>query len=261
MTPNVSRAARSTISAGGGRWLWASSCSASRDESDDIARVPKPSEIFHHGSFVVLRKLAQNPDELRRFADAHADLSGVGTTELLELMMGRRRDGRLLDQPEGTVDSEIHHVLFANDPEGLVCPLGAHIRRANPRDAAGFGTRLSARHRIIRRGMTYRDDQEAPDGWRDGLMFLAVNARLEDQFEFIQNRWLNDGDRQRSGSGHDPIAGCSQAPSNLVLQLESRTVVTAPVPVAVRTMGGEYFFAPSMAGLGALAGWPDHPIG
>ena len=108
------------------------------DESDDIARVPEPSEVFHHGSFVVLRKLAQNPEELRRFADAHADLAGVGAAELLELMMGRRRDGRLLDQPEGTADSEIHNVLFGTDPEGLVCPLGAHIRRANPRDAAGI---------------------------------------------------------------------------------------------------------------------------
>jgi Dyp-type peroxidase family len=232
-----------------------------RDESDDVARVPEPSAIFHHGSFLVVRKLAQNRDALLRFAAAQTNVVGTGVTEFLELLLGRRRDGRLLDQPLGTPESALHEVAFSRDPEGTVCPLGAHIRRANPRDAAGFGTRLAARHRIIRRGMTYSSDSQAAPEWKDGLMFVAINARLEDQFEFIQRRWLNAGDRQRLGISHDPIAGTSRSPSAVVLQTGPLPLVTDPAPVTVRTMGGDYFFAPSIAGLRALAAWPDQPRG
>ena len=92
-------------------------------------------------------------------------------------------------------------------------------------------------------------------------MFVAINARLEDQFEFIQRRWLNAGDRQRLGISHDPIAGTSRSPSAVVLQTGPLPLVTDPAPVAVRTIGGDYFFAPSIAGLRALAAWPDQPRG
>ena len=86
-------------------------------------------------------------------------------------------------------------------------------------------------------------------------MFLAVNARIEDQFEFIQRLWLNDGDRQRLGATRDFVAGSSQATSTTVIHTAGGPLITSPIPVFVRTMGGEYFFAPSMSGLRALANW------
>ena len=141
---------------------------------------------------------------------------------------------------------EPNKFTFGLDAEGLVCPLGAHIRRANPRDALGFGMHLSERHRIIRRGNTYSADEGAPAPWKKGLMFIAVNARIEDQFEFIQRLWLNDGDRQRLGASRDVIAGSSRSVSNAVVQVNDEPKVTTEIPVFVRTMGGEYFFAPSM---------------
>ena len=45
--------------------------------------------------------------------------------------------------------------LYADDPNGLACPLGAHVRRANPRDGMPGGAERTMRHRIIRRGMPY----------------------------------------------------------------------------------------------------------
>ena len=86
-------------------------------------------------------------------------------------------------------------------------------------------------------------------------MFIAVNARIEDQFEFIQRLWLNDGDRQRLGASRDLIAGSSESASTAMVQVDGRTLVTAAHRVFIRTMGGEYFFAPSMAGLRELAKW------
>jgi deferrochelatase/peroxidase EfeB len=115
--------------------------------------------------------------------------------------------------------------------------------------------KLSTRHRIIRRGNTYTNDPNALPPWKDGLMFLAVNARIEDQFEFIQRLWLNDGDRQRLGATRDFVAGSSQATSTTVIHTAGGPLITSPIPVFVRTMGGEYFFAPSMSGLRALANW------
>ena len=44
---------------------------------------------------------------------------------------------------------------YGDDLEGRRCPLGAHIRRSNPRDALGHDGTLSMRHRMIRRGMPY----------------------------------------------------------------------------------------------------------
>ena len=84
-------------------------------------------------------------------------------------------------------------------------------------------------------------------------MFIAVNARIDDQFEFIQRLWLNDGDRQRLGASRDVVAGSSRSESTIVVQFDGRPVVTTANPRFVQTMGGEYFFAPSMAGLRALA--------
>ena len=46
-----------------------------------------------------------------------------------------------------------------DDPEGLRCPIGAHIRRANPRAGLSSSTvseeMIVARHRILRRGRPY----------------------------------------------------------------------------------------------------------
>jgi Dyp-type peroxidase family len=225
-----------------------------RDESDDVSRVPEPTAIFEHGSFLVVRKLAQDLVGLQHFVDTQAAQLRLDPTDLEERLLGRRRDGRRLDQTTKATDgAELNDFTFRHDADGLVCPLGAHIRRGNPRDALGFGMLMSARHRIIRRGNTYSADARAPAGWEKGLMFIAVNARIDDQFEFIQRLWINDGDRQRLGASRDIIAGSSLAASTAVLQFDGRSVVTAPNPIFVRTMGGEYFFAPSMSGLRALA--------
>jgi Dyp-type peroxidase family len=229
------------------------------DESGDVSPVPDPKEIFHHGSFVVVRKLAQNFDALSRLdGEMRARITPESPPgpDFAERMMGRRFDG----QPLMTPADGINGFTYGTDPDGLSCQLGAHARRANPRDALGFGTMIPDRHRIIRRGKPYADDPDAPEGWKDGLVFVAVNARLDDQFEFIQTLWLNDGARQRVGATRDLFAGASGpagaagvADCPIVLQAGPGPVATGRLPETVRTMGGGYFFAPSMAGLRALA--------
>ncbi len=227
------------------------------DESAACVPLPHPPEVFRHGSYLVVRKLGQDvrPDLDREFA---RNVPGAGDpgavvsprpADFTELMVGRRVGGRPLEPvPRG---GGVNQFAYASDPEGLHCPLGAHIRRANPRDGLGFGTLLSARHRIIRRGMEFREGEGV---WDQGLVFIAVNARLDDQFEFIQRVWLNDGNRQRVGTSPDPVAGRRTRYFPIVLQSEAGPEVCTGVPELVRTLGGDYFFAPGISGLKVIAG-------
>ena len=46
---------------------------------------------------------------------------------------------------------------YLDDQDGLRCPVGSHIRRANPRHGLPFEGKLVNRHRLIRRGIPYGD--------------------------------------------------------------------------------------------------------
>jgi deferrochelatase/peroxidase EfeB len=83
---------------------------------------------------------------------------------------------------------------FGKDLDGTRCPLGAHIRRANPRDAFGFNGSLVNRRRITRRGLPYGavtpSDQPGSDTAEHGVVFMVLNASIFRQFEFIQQQWI-----------------------------------------------------------------------
>ena len=91
------------------------------------------------------------------------------------------------------------------DPHGYAVPLGAHIRRMNPRDTAVNMNR----RRMIRRGATYGPalpEGAAEDGKERGIAAFVICADLVRQFEFAQNVWVNDQElpraRERAGSDH-----------------------------------------------------------
>jgi len=81
-------------------------------------------------------------------------------------MVGRWRNGAPLvlfpqDQPASydPFPKDENFRFGRDDPQGLACPLGAHIRRANPRDQLDpddkTEMKITNRHRIIRRGRAY----------------------------------------------------------------------------------------------------------
>ena len=131
--------------------------------------------------------------------------------------MGRWPDGTPLsvspDGPDPAISGDparINDFRFADDPDGLRCPVGAHIRRANPRDGAGVGGAMTTRHRIMRRGLPYGprlDPDAGDDGVDRGLVFVCFAADIERQFEFLQRRWLNDGDVLGLAGDPDPLLG------------------------------------------------------
>ena len=105
---------------------------------------------------------------------------------------------------EGSGPREVlNDFRYGGDPRGRACPLGAHIRRANPRDGLPGGAQRTRRHRIIRRGMPYGPDERAGDR---GLIFVCFNASIVRQFEVV-NGWLMDGDIFGLGRDPDMLAG------------------------------------------------------
>lgn len=212
---------------------------------------PPADPLLNDGSFLVVRKLQQDVAGLNRFLNVAGDATpGLGGDELLARMVGRQADGTPL--VDG-VAPDSNNFDFADDPEGRRCPLQAHIRRANPRTPPKFGRQVP---RIARRGMSWGSTiSEAPDSDRRGLMFMAYNSSIAEQFEVIQ-RWINGGNPTGVAScQNDPLMGFADAdtPRTFAFSFQGRVVrVELPKPV-VQLEWGAYFFTPSIAALKLLA--------
>ncbi len=213
-------------------------------------------------TFMVVRKLAQDVAAFRRYTAVEAARLGREPAWLAAKLIGRWQNGSALARypdapgPPAAEDPRASHFHYSKDPQGLACPLGAHVRRANPRDGLGWQGRLTQRHRIIRRGMRYgralAAESTVDDGEPRGLMFVAFQSAIERQFEFIQGQWLGDGNALRLGGDRDPIAAPEGPPGEMVIQGRPPAFITG-LPRFVATVGGGYFLLPGMAGLRALA--------
>ncbi len=242
------------------------------DEGGEITDLPLPHILTRNGTYLVWRKLHQHVDRFRQYLHDQAALlgrivPGANDEWLAARMMGRWQNGTPLalhpDTPGPDDDASLDNQFgYADDPVGAHCPLGAHVRRAYPRDSLGFDGRLVSRRRLIRRGIAYGD--YLPPGAVDageprGILFLAFNASIERQFEFMQQQWINYGDEFRQGNDTDPITGARAGSTSgrMVVPGDERTgrrpVLCAKLPQFVTTKGGDYFFVPSMTGLRLLA--------
>ena len=218
-----------------------------------------------NGTFEVYRKLAMDVAAFRRYmAEKGRDYPG-GPELLAAKIVGRWRDGTpLVLSPDGPdpdlVDDpeRINDFSYADDPAGLRCPLGSHIRRANPRDAEGFfDGRLTNRHRIIRRGRTYGpplpEGVMEDDGEDRGLVFVCFNASIWRQFETIQALWIDDGDPFGLGPDKDFLIGEPDGNGKMTIPGHPPFFLK-PQPRFVTLRGGEYLYRPSISALRWLAG-------
>lgn len=225
---------------------------------------PAPaSPLGRSGTYMVWRKLRQDVALFRRTVAAAAERYPRGERELRAKIVGRWDDGSPLvtypDAPSGSFDGRqpgANDFAYRDlDRDGSRCPLGAHIRRSNPRDALGFEGKLSFRHRIIRRGMPYGDPLPPgvveDDGADRGLVFVCFNASIARQFEGIQVQWLNDGNVFGLGHDSDYLLGGPEGGS-MVLQGASPFYL-APQGPFVTTRAGEYLFVPGITALAAIA--------
>jgi Dyp-type peroxidase family len=250
-----------------------------QDIDGDTAGAGLPTALARNGSYLVYRKLEQDVPAFRaltrelggRLADQAPD--GVDPEQLAAAkLMGRWRDGTPLTPDTEAAVADATGVQFGfqqHDAEGHGCPVGAHIRRANPRDSrpvdpnagadtggeAGLEAKLTLRHRMLRRGIPYGtmlpDDAEAGSGER-GLLFVALVGDLRRQFEFVQAHWMSDGNAFRLGTDRDVLSGAGEQGNKFVVQGEPPTFVQPTTPL-VTCRGGEYFFLPGITALKRIA--------
>jgi Dyp-type peroxidase family len=151
---------------------------------------------------------------------------------------------------------------LAQDPKGATCPMFAHIRRANPRVPTSTvqqdGLRL---HRIVRRGIPYKIDNAK------GLMFLAYQARINQQYEVVQRHWINnqmfggtEGGIEEPGYDALSVVTADRIRNQMLDPLgrggaaDNPAVLSFIVLRTITARGGGYFFAPSLKVLEMLAG-------
>ena len=220
--------------------------------------------LGRNATYMVWRKLHQDVALWRRTIEAAAARYPYGDArKLAAKVVGRWQDGTpLVIHPHGpdpgfdASAAGANDFRYRDDLDGRRCPLGAHIRRTNPRDALGNAGKLSMRHRMIRRGMPYGpplpDGVTDDDGAERGLVFVSFQASIFRQFEGVQTPWINDGNIFGLGTDKDFLLGDPSGQGKMTIQGE-KPYFLAPQEAFVVTRGGEYLFVPGMSGLRAIA--------
>ncbi len=265
------------------------------------ADAPGKKDLGRNGTYLVIRQLDQDVRKFWQFAHGQSGGDLATAEKLAAAMVGRTRDGDPLvpvqtkpipgieQKPEPIRQNQF---TFDQDPAGSRCPFGAHVRRANPRNAdypgrpasllkklitmLGFGPRgfrddlmSSVRfHRILRRGREYGSELKPedalaptpPDDPPRGLHFICLNANISRQFEFLQNAWMAGtkfsgltGESDPLLGTRQPIPGCPVT-GDFSVPAEGglRRRITG-LPQFVTVRGGAYFFLPSLRAIRYVA--------
>lgn len=236
------------------------------DEANERPAAPLPTSFSRNGTYLVYRKLHQNVATFRRFLEEEGARYPGGKELLAAKLVGRWRDGTPVELSPTEANPSLardNQFRYGDDMEGRRCPLGAHIRRTNPRDHLGFDGKLTNRHRILRRGLPYGrpigPDEEVTDDGQHGVIFITLNASIERQFEFVQREWVNYGNDFFQGNDKDPISGTHLGHGNMVIPGDPNDPAARPTWVCsglrsfVETRGGDYFFLPGMTALRHIA--------
>lgn len=238
-------------------------------------------DLGRNGSYLVLRQLEQDVPAFWRYADAAAGDDGADRrTEVAAKLVGRWPSGAPLvlaaERDDPALEDRNDFRYHAADEAGLRCPIGAHIRRANPRDSldpnpgSSASIAVSKHHRLLRRGRSYGPrltvDRalERGDGAARGLYFMCLNTNLPRQFEFVHQTWALS----------PKFAGLYDEPDPILTVGGSFSIPARPVrrrftnlPRFVTVLGGAYFLLPGIRAvryLGSMGGEPGNsssPVG
>lgn len=247
--------------------------------------LPSYKDLGRNGTYLVYRKLAQDVAGFWRYVEANAGAPPDGSEEerhraaatLAAKFVGRWPSGAPLvlssdhDDPRLANADDFSYQL--SDPHGYACPIGAHIRRSNPRDALMGDTReesflTSNRHRIIRRSILFGPsavDEEMMSGGRvplgldqdqeeRGIHFFCLNTNISNQFEFIQQTWVNNGRFNGLLDDRDPLIGSNDGPTTMTIPTPPLRRRVHGLPRFVTVRGGGYFFLPSLTALRFVSG-------
>ncbi len=265
---------------------------------------PDRHDLGRNGTYLVFRHLRQDVRGFWRFLDAQAGGDPRTRERLGAALVGRHRSGAPLltiggppiagvgPEPE---DVAANQFTYDADVDGKGCPLGAHVRRANPRTGdlpTGVGGPLSRLcrilgfvrpslrtdtvasvrfHRLLRRGREYGAHVEPeaalgpapPSEPETGLHFICLVANIARQFEFVQNAWTASSKFNGLSGETDPLLGNRQPLANgdrtdgfTIPQAHATARRLEGLPRFVTVRGGAYFFLPGIRALRYIASAP-----
>lgn len=235
-----------------------------QDESGQEPVLPQPEILSRNGSYIAYRRLEEHVGKFRDFLRQNGDTPDE--QELIAAkLMGRWRSGAPLilapekDDPALGADPQRNNDFNYKemDPKGYAIPLGAHIRRMNPRDTAPSMNR----RRMIRRGATYGPplpEGTPEDGVERGIAAFLVCGSLIRQFEFAQNVWINDKNFHELGNERDPIVGAQDGTLEFKIPKRPIRKKITGLPAFTTVRGGAYFFLPGIKALHYLATLGNH---
>jgi deferrochelatase/peroxidase EfeB len=239
--------------------------------------VPEPKELGRNGSFAVFKMIRTDVVGFENFLQSNKER--IDPELLAAKMCGRWRNGVPLalspetDMPSrGISPEQLNDFDYVNadgsgDPKGLRCPVGAHIRRINPRGQPVIGQGQPGgsnnTHRLIRRGMPYGpvyDPSKPYDGIERGLLGYFINSSIENQYEFVLSQWVNDsefaGAVRLNPKSKDPIIG-TQDPVESIFVIPQANgappIKITGLPSFITTRAAAYWFLPSVTAIKFIA--------
>ncbi len=274
-----------------------------RDGSAMLPRAedaPEKADLGRNGSYLVMRQLRQDVAGFWQFLDGQAKGDAALRKRLAEAMVGRTLRGEPLvghlheaiaGAKTASPQPDLNAFTFLSDPQGVRCPLGAHVRRTNPRNAdlppgvTGIISRLvrmlgfdaealdrdrvaSTRfHRLLRRGREYGVEVSLPQALagapidaESGLHFICLCANISRQFEFVQGAWVAGTRFDGLSDESDPLLGHrlpgpdgTRSDGFSIPQADGPARRIDGLPQFVTTLGGAYFFLPGIRALRYLA--------
>lgn len=224
--------------------------------------MPYPDVLGRNSTYAGFRKQHIEVAAFRRFLTDNAG-SEHERDLLAAKMLGRWPSGAPLaltpqaDDPALACDRQRNNDFdYSTDPRGLACPLGAHIRRINPRSTPLTVLTDLDIHRLIRRGTVYGPPLPEgvceDDGADRGIYFIFLSARAPDTLEFVKKEWVEDGNFLSLGREKDPVVGDNHGGTFTIPRRPVRRKLQG-LTRFTRTRGGEYCFVPSLSALTWLA--------
>jgi deferrochelatase/peroxidase EfeB len=239
--------------------------------------LPEPRELGLNGSFAVFKKIETDVVGFENFLQSNKDK--IDPEILAAKICGRWRNGVPLalspdtDSPAGGIaPDQMNNYEYVNadgsgDPKGLRCPVGAHMRRINPRGqpitGQGEPGGSNNTHRLVRRGLPYGpayDPTKPYDGLERGLLGYFINSSIENQYEFVLGHWVNDsefaGAVRLNPKSKDPMIG-TQDPAESIFVIPQATgapsIKIRGFSTFVKTKGAAYCFLPSVTAIKFIA--------
>jgi deferrochelatase/peroxidase EfeB len=249
--------------------------------NDDYPTSPQSPGIWQDfardGSYVGLSWAYQDVAGFNKFLqDSASQVAQEVGADLAEewiaaKLMGRWRPGSPLskfpDAPPTTPQLD-DAFGYADDPLGLKCPVGAHIRIVNSRDQPlKFANQVrfpKGPPRVIRRGFSYGPhlDGTQDDGKDRGIIGLFYFARVNEQFYTIL-RWIQKTDFSDAFkkipdglNAQDALVGNREDPkanTRFEIPRADKAALSLQLQNFIRYKGVLVLFAPGMKALSVIA--------